>query len=170
MKSVKFLKSHRMYQPGEIAGFEDTFADKLIQSGFAVPLGAKGALKTATADVLVNPSDMAPPVLEPGSGEGDGVAPVNDPANLISTEAAATDPADATVVDGGTVEDLNGAQKEPGEAQQITAAATDPADANGADDATVEVLEGAPNDPSEAQKPASAEPAKPAKKPAGKKD
>ncbi len=136
MKSVKFLKSHRMYQPGEIAGFEDTFADKLIQSGFAVPLGAKGALKTATADVLVNPSDMAPPVLEPGSGEGDGVAPVTDPATPISTDHAATDPAVATVADDGTVEDLDGVEK----------------------------------DPSEAQEPTSAEPAKPVKKSAGKKD
>lgn len=122
MKSVKFLKSHRMYQPGEVAGFDDTFADKLIQSGFAVPLGAKGALKTATADVLVNPADMAPPVSEPGLGEGDGVAPVNDPATPISTDSAETDPAEATVAEDGTVEELDGAQKDSSEAQEATSA------------------------------------------------
>lgn len=33
---VRFVRTHRMYQPGESAGFDDAEAQRLIESGVAV--------------------------------------------------------------------------------------------------------------------------------------
>ena len=49
MKAVRFLKAHRMYQPGEEAGFEDTVADALIASGHAVDAKAARAAAAVKA-------------------------------------------------------------------------------------------------------------------------
>lgn len=35
MKAVKFAQSHPPYQVGEVAGFEDEVADKLVADGIA---------------------------------------------------------------------------------------------------------------------------------------
>jgi hypothetical protein len=83
MKSVEFLKSYRMYQPGEIAGFDDVLADKLIEGGFAVLPGTKGALKTATADVLVNPLDRDDDVVDVASDTKDGNEPSIDTSTVV---------------------------------------------------------------------------------------
>ncbi|VCU58269.1 hypothetical protein EPIB1_1167 [Tritonibacter mobilis] len=83
MKSVEFLKSYRMYQPGEIAGFDDVLADKLIEGGFAVLPGTKGALKMATADVLVNPVDLDDDVVDVPSDTKDGNEPSIDTSTVV---------------------------------------------------------------------------------------
>ena len=57
MRSVKFLRSHLMYQPGEVAGFDARTAEDLIARGVAVDPNSKGATQAATSDVLVNPVD-----------------------------------------------------------------------------------------------------------------
>lgn len=58
MKSVKFLRSHKMYQPGETAGFDDKVAEGLISSGVAVDPAKKREAAEETADVLVNPGSF----------------------------------------------------------------------------------------------------------------
>ncbi len=65
MKAVRFLKAHRMYQPGEEAGFEDTVADALIASGHAVD--AKAARAAAAVKAAEDASKAA--AEKPASGK-----------------------------------------------------------------------------------------------------
>ncbi|MFS4583749.1 hypothetical protein [Phaeobacter sp. C3_T13_0] len=41
MKTVRFLRSHQMYQPGETAGFDDEIANAFIAAGVAVDRAGK---------------------------------------------------------------------------------------------------------------------------------
>ena len=52
MKAVRFVNAHRMYQPGEIAGFSHADAAELIASGVAVDAAAPVA-KPLEAEVDV---------------------------------------------------------------------------------------------------------------------
>ncbi|ABF64353.1 hypothetical protein TM1040_1620 [Ruegeria sp. TM1040] len=119
MKSVEFLKSYRMYQPGEIAGFDDALADKLIAGGVAVLPGAKRALKTETADELGRPVDRDDAVVDVASG----------------TEAGNGSGIDLSTV---VIETGSGDQSSPAAFETVTGdpGAADAADASGSDDAT----------------------------------
>lgn len=44
---VRFVRTHRMYQPGESAGFDDAEAQRLIESGVAVDPKAADAAAQA---------------------------------------------------------------------------------------------------------------------------
>jgi hypothetical protein len=43
MRSLYFIKPSRPYNPGEVAGFADEVAQRLIDLGAAVPLDQRGA-------------------------------------------------------------------------------------------------------------------------------
>lgn len=49
IKRVTFIRAHRMYQPGEDAGFPISQADELIKAGFAVDAAAAKAKAEAEA-------------------------------------------------------------------------------------------------------------------------
>jgi hypothetical protein len=60
MKRVRFLKAHRMYQPGEEAGFEIGVANGLIASGHAIdPVAAKAAEVAAQAEADAKAAEAA---------------------------------------------------------------------------------------------------------------
>ena len=105
MKRVKFLRSHKMYQPGEKAGFDDKIADALIAAGFAVDPEKKGKTAAATADVLVNPGDLSQDgevelqtrvqtSIEPASGGLKIPNPENAPAASEASKETAAKPAE----------------------------------------------------------------------------
>jgi len=51
MRVVRFVKTYRMYQPGERAGFAEAEAEALIAQGFAVdPIAAAQAAAAAAAE------------------------------------------------------------------------------------------------------------------------
>lgn len=60
MIGVRFVRTWRMYQPGEIAGFDASVADQLVGGGFAVIDGAQG-LAAASPTEAVAPTDATEP-------------------------------------------------------------------------------------------------------------
>ncbi len=54
MIRVRFLKGWRMYQPGEIAAFDETMSDQLVAGGFA-ELEADATSKKAAAKASAKP-------------------------------------------------------------------------------------------------------------------
>lgn len=62
MTPVRFVRSYRMYQPGEVAGFDDALAAQLIKGGFAVdPEAAAQAVAEggAAEEVAKDETDLA---------------------------------------------------------------------------------------------------------------
>lgn len=101
--SVRFTKVWRMYQRGEIAGFEASVEDLLVSGGFAVRVGPDAA----PDDALVEANDGAG-----GSNASDG-------ADGDAGEADASDGADGTDGDtsGGTDGDAEAAESVPAPAK-----------------------------------------------------
>ena len=85
MKVVKFLRSHRMYQPGETAGFDDATAKVLISSGVAVDPNAKRA-----EPVSETPDAGAVEIAGAGEQLAEGVHLVKGPAEAPSKKRKTT--------------------------------------------------------------------------------
>lgn len=106
MRAVKFLRSYRMYQPGETAGFDDALAATLIKSGVAVDPSQSVSVKAATADKLVHPEQLVSgPVfvgLDMASADEDSVAG-DPPSSDAEFQARDADHSESGIVPGGTV-------------------------------------------------------------------
>lgn len=56
MIRIRFLKGWRMYQPGEVAAFDETMSDQLVAGGFAeLADEAEAAPKKGAAKALAKP-------------------------------------------------------------------------------------------------------------------
>ena len=75
---VRFKKSWRMYQPGEVAGFEPEVAQPLIAGGFAVDVDVEEAAEAAT-DAPVSKV----PAKGKGKAKGDGLPVQGDGADTV---------------------------------------------------------------------------------------
>jgi len=79
MRAVKFIRAHLMYQPGEIAGFEDGVADGLIAGGIARDPAQTVETEEATPDVVAPAGGASADPAAGGDGEPKGEV-VTDPA------------------------------------------------------------------------------------------
>ena len=81
---IRFVKKWRMYQPGEIAGFEPDMAQPIIASGFAVLSGGDDAVQDA-------PEVEAVSTDKPAKGKAAKSAAETLPAQGIAAPAPASD-------------------------------------------------------------------------------
>lgn len=86
MKAVKFNRTHLMYQRGEIAGFPDDHADKLIAAGIARDPNAPMPKVLPEADEPKPGKELVAPKGgqgdeggEPKADDGTGSKPDSDP-------------------------------------------------------------------------------------------
>lgn len=101
-RAVKFLQAWRGYSAGEIAGFDENVAEKLVKGKVAEEYSADGEKASATQTPAKAPAPRAQATGKRGGGKADAPAPAPAPADGGGPDGSA-DPAagsaDSTKID-----------------------------------------------------------------------